>query len=263
MTGTLALPSAVFPARSHAPGLLPCSFVFILVAPFSRLSGEASPDLFATRRGGKCQQVAGIRGHVNNAASTCNDPAPVHRQAWPWALQPERASRARKNFHPGRTPAPALGRHSPAPLRQQVPECQIPPAIRGGGKNHQNPAARLQQHLMNRFHGGRFPIPPGRAVRRDGSTSGVKSACATAGKAIRGQHRPGRTVEFVRKFPELRQPLPKKFKKCEPLVQVSCRQVGDIGHLGVQVVMVVAFPWRKPSLGGPNPLKRHGRSTEL
>ena len=75
-----------------------------------------------------------------------------------------------------------------------------------------------------------------------------------------GRGQPGSAIEFLGEFLEDRAAVPQVVEERQALVEMPGPLVGDVGHLGVEVVVVVALPRRQAAIvGGPDSLQRHRR----
>jgi len=77
------------------------------------------------------------------------------------------------------------------------------------------------------------------------------------------RHRGARgVVEVLRELTEHRQQVPHEVEERAALVEAPGRLVRHVGHLRVEVVVVVALPrGQAAGVGGPDALERHGRRT--
>ena len=105
-------------------------------------------------------------------------------------------------------------------------------------------------------------------VRVPGAHGGGEAVLAPAAERLAGEahharHRgAGGVVEVPRELAENGQAVPEVIEEACAFLEVAGGAVGDVGHLGVEVVVVIALPRReRAGVGGPDTLQGHRRRT--
>ncbi len=107
---------------------------------------------------------------------------------------------------------------------------------------------QIKQVRVPRAHGG------GKTVLAP-AAEGLSLAAHDA-----GNRRAGRLVKLPGELAEYRQQIPKHIEKRSALLKLTRRLISHVTHLGVEVVVVIAFPRRQaPRVRRPYSLQRHGR----